>query len=182
MPRTAVDYSKTIIYKLVHKDDYDNANVYVGSTTDFTRRKNKHKTCCNNEKSKEYNEKKYQYIRANGGWNEWEMVLLERHNCNDGNEARAKEEYWRCHFNAKLNMLRAYRTEEQVKGYQKEYREKNKEQAKEYYEQHKGKILEQKSQQITCECGCIITKVYLAKHEKTKNHINLLNGIPNNDI
>ena len=39
MPRTPIDYSKTLIYKLVKNDDYDNANVYVGSTTDFTRRK-----------------------------------------------------------------------------------------------------------------------------------------------
>ena len=62
MPRTPIDYSKTLIYKLVKNDDYDNANVYVGSTTDFTRRKNEHKTSCNNEKHKEYNDKKYQYI------------------------------------------------------------------------------------------------------------------------
>ena len=26
MPRTPIDYSKTLIYKLVKNDDYDNAN------------------------------------------------------------------------------------------------------------------------------------------------------------
>ena len=60
MPKTPIDYSKTIIYKLVHKEDYDNVNVYVGSTTDFVKRKNQHKKSCNNEKDKGYNAKKYQ--------------------------------------------------------------------------------------------------------------------------
>ena len=93
MPRTPIDYSKTLIYKLVKNDDYDNANVYVGSTTDFTRRKSEHKTSCNNEKHKEYNDKKYQYIRENGGWNEWLMIEIEKYPCNDGNETRTREEY-----------------------------------------------------------------------------------------
>jgi hypothetical protein len=111
MPRTPIDYSKTIIYKLVHKDDYDNVNIYVGSTTDFKKRKSDHKTVCCNEKSKEYNLKKNQYIRDNGGWVEWLMVEIEKYPCNDGNEARAREEYWRCYFNSTLNSKRAYRTD-----------------------------------------------------------------------
>lgn len=30
MPRKTPDYSKTLIYKLVHKDDIDNENIYTG--------------------------------------------------------------------------------------------------------------------------------------------------------
>lgn len=37
------DYSKTIIYKIQHEDD--ESLVYVGSTTNFTRRKCEHKKC-----------------------------------------------------------------------------------------------------------------------------------------
>ena len=165
MPRTPIDYSKTLIYKLVHKDDYNNANIYIGSTTDFTRRKNEHKRGCNNEKDKDHNAKKYQYIRENGGWDIWEMVEVEKYNCNDGNEARAREEYWRSHFNAKLNAIRAYITEEQRLEYhtkqmneryennkdkiseqQKERYENNKQPKREYYETHKSKILEQQKE------------------------------------
>jgi hypothetical protein len=170
MPRTPVDYSKTIIYKLVKNDDYDNANVYVGSTTDFTRRKRLHKSSCNNDKNKEYDVKKYQYIRANGGWNEWGMVLIEKFPCNDGNEARAHEEYWRCHFNSQLNTRRAYIPEEQRK-------EQRKEIDKKHYENNKNKILEKQSQQITCECGCILSKCCLARHRKTQNHLLLTKQI-----
>ena len=59
MPKLPINYSNTTIYKLVHKEDYDNANIYIGSTTDFIRRKNKHKSSCNNEKSIGYNDNKY---------------------------------------------------------------------------------------------------------------------------
>ena len=139
MPKLPTDYSKTIIYKLLHKEDYDNANIYIGSTTDFIRRKNNHKNNCNNEKKKEHNDKKYRYIRDNGGWGEWNMIEVEKHNCNDGNEARAREEYWRCHFNAQLNSRKAYTTIEEKKQYGIEY-------YKEYYEKHKDKYLEQQKQ------------------------------------
>ena len=57
MPKLPIDYSDTTIYKLVHKEDYDNANIYIGSTTDFIRRKNNHKNCCHNEKQKAHNDK-----------------------------------------------------------------------------------------------------------------------------
>ena len=37
MPRKAIDYSKTIIYKIQHEDNDE--LLYVGHTTDFTKRK-----------------------------------------------------------------------------------------------------------------------------------------------
>ena len=194
MPKKTIDYSKTIIYKLVHNKDYDNANIYIGSTTDFVKRKCNHKIECNNEKSKAYNLKKYQYIRDNGGWDCFYMIEVEKYNCNDGNEARAREEYWRSHFNAQLNTIRAYTTAEQRKEHQKEY---DIEQKKEYYEQNKGKIIEYQKERyennkskileqtkeryeqnkgkilgkITCECGCIITHGGLTRHRKSQKHL-----------
>ena len=42
MPKENIDYSKTIIYKIVCKD-IDIEDCYVGSTTDFVRRKSEHK-------------------------------------------------------------------------------------------------------------------------------------------
>jgi hypothetical protein len=180
MPRIPVDYTKTIIYKLVHKEDYDNANIYIGSTTDFTKRKSSHKCSCNNETRIDYNDKKYQYIRDNGGWEEWVMVEIEKYPCNDGNEARAREEYWKYQFNAILNMCKAFRTKEQEKEQKKEWNKKDREINKEIYKQkdkerykkNKEKILEK----ITCECGCIISSVYINDHLKTKKHINLINA------
>ena len=139
MPKLPIDYSNTTIYKLVHKEDYDNVNIYIGSTTDFIRRKNNHKTVCNSEKTIGYNDKKYQYIRDNGGWECFNMIEIEKHNCNDGNEARAREEYWRCHFNSRLNMIRSYRTDEERK-------EQNKDRCKKLYEANKENRLEYQKQ------------------------------------
>ena len=41
MPKTKTDYSKTVIYKIQHIED--ESLVYVGSTTNFTKRKSHHK-------------------------------------------------------------------------------------------------------------------------------------------
>lgn len=90
MPRSAVDYSKTQIYKIVSKDlsfDY----CYVGSTTDFTRRKYAHKKSCKEMKNKA---KLYAIINENGGWEQFDMVLIEKYECKDGNEANMRERYW----------------------------------------------------------------------------------------
>jgi hypothetical protein len=135
MPKLPIDHSNTTIYKLVHKEDYDNVNIYIGSTTDFIRRKNKHKSDCNCVTSKSHNDKKYQYIRGNGGWEEWNMIEVEKFSCNDKREAEAREEYWRCHFNSQLNTKRAYTTVEQKKQYYIDYQ-------KQFYLDNKGKKLE----------------------------------------
>jgi len=141
MPRLKTDYSKTIIYKLVKNDDYENENIYVGSTTEFIKRKNCHKTDCCNENSKKYNFKVYQNIRENGGWSEWNMIEIEKFPCEDKREAEAREEYWRCEFNARLNTNRAFITKEQIAEYNKEYKRKyaikHTEKIKEYQNQYK---------------------------------------------
>lgn len=125
MPRLKTDYNKIIIYKLVKNDDYENENIYVGSTVDFTSRKSQHKRSCCNENEKNHNCKVYQIIRQNGGWSEWNMVEIEKFPCNDKREAEAREEYWRCEFNAKLNMRRAFASQEQRKQTAKQYSIKN---------------------------------------------------------
>ena len=173
MPRTPIDYSKTIIYKLLQKEDNDNANIYIGSTTDFVRRKSDHKNSCNNEKRQDYNDKKYQYIRENGGWNEWNMIEIQKYPCNDGNEARAREEYWRSHFNAQLNMVKSYQTYEERLEHKKRYNDINKEKRKEHYKQNKDKI----NEKITCECGCIIRRINITKHKQSQNHLLLTKQI-----
>ena len=111
MPK--MSYANTVIYKIVHKDDYENTNIYIGSTTDFIRRKNNHKDCSQNENKSGYTDKKYQYIRSRGGWGCFNMVEIEKFPCNDSNEARIREEYWRSYFNAQLNTKNAFTTGEE---------------------------------------------------------------------
>ena len=157
MPRLPIDYSKTIIYKIVC-NDLNITDIYVGSTTDFIRRKGQHKHSCNSEKSKKYNYKVYQTIRQNGGWDNFSMVEIEKYPCNDSNEARTRERYYFELLNASLNMIypnrhnKAYYEQNKndvLKRY-KIYYEANKEMfaiwGKQYREANKEKISEHRKE------------------------------------
>jgi len=111
MPRTPVDYSKTVIYKIQHVEN--ESLVYVGSTTNFTKRKACHKTCCNNLNSKAYNCKVYDMIRNNGGWEMFKMVEIEKFPCRDKREAEAREDELMIELKANMNDRRAHRTKQQ---------------------------------------------------------------------
>jgi hypothetical protein len=104
MPKHSVNYNNTVIYKIVCRD-LSVKDVYVGHTTDFKNRKNQHKTICNREKEDNIS-KKYDFIRNHGGWENWEMVEIEKYPCNDSNEATARERYYCELLNSTLNTNR----------------------------------------------------------------------------
>jgi hypothetical protein len=102
MPKIEIDYSNTIIYKITCKDPLIK-DIYVGHTTNFVQRKHSHKQSCNNLKSKNYKLKLYQVIRANGGWKNWIMEIIDFFNLNDHYEARQKEQEYYVSLKATLN-------------------------------------------------------------------------------
>jgi hypothetical protein len=99
MPRLPIDYSKTIIYKIVCKD-LTIKNCYVGHTTDFPNRKRTHKCRC-----KTSDRCVYKFIREHGGWDKWDMIMVEQCQCTNLYEACARERYWMEELNADLNQL-----------------------------------------------------------------------------
>jgi len=143
MPKKVPDYSNSCIYKLVHKEDFDNENIYIGSTTNFIKRKYKHKTVCNNEGCKYYNFKLYQYIRENGGWNSWCMIQIEPYTCSSKKELETQERYWIEKLKPKLNNNIPTRTTVE---YRIDNKDKIAEIRKEYYYDNKNKINEIKKQ------------------------------------
>mgnify|MGYP003678680156 FL=1 len=192
------------IYKICC-DDCPEFN-YIGSTKAFRQRKQEHKQCCNNENSKKNNLKLYTIIRANGGWDNWRMVIIEECGEISFTQARIKEEENRVKLNANLNSRRCHLTEEQkqeyreewneqnkdkikeyyeenkeyFKEYNKEYREENRERLnekkKEYYEENKEHIKEKMGKKITCECGKIFTYNVKARHERSLYHQDYINN------
>ena len=72
MPKTQVDYLKTVMYKIIC-NNLEIKKCYVGHTTDFRRRKNQHKSVCNSLDSKLFI---YSFIRENGGWENWSMIEI----------------------------------------------------------------------------------------------------------
>ena len=104
MPKTEIDYSNTIFYKIYCKDESIN-ELYIGHTTNFVQRKHAHKNSCNNEKSPCYPLKVYKTIRENGGWNNWTMDIIAFHNCKDSYEARKTEQEYYDKLGATLNSI-----------------------------------------------------------------------------
>ena len=75
-----VNYQQGLIYKIAHRYS---PYVYIGSTTNFDRRKYEHKSRCYNKKGEQYNGKIYQTIRELGGWDNFEMVLVAKCPCDE---------------------------------------------------------------------------------------------------
>jgi hypothetical protein len=122
------DYSNTVIYKITCNNE-NIKDVYVGTTTNFKKRKSSHKSNCNNEKRAGYNYNIYKFIRKNGGWDNFSMILVENFPCNNSLESHERERYHYDILNCTLNTVTPGRTHQE---YNKEYREKNKEKYKEY--------------------------------------------------
>jgi len=162
MTKKVIDYSKTIIYKIVCKD-LSVVDVYVGNTTDFKSRKAQHKY-----KAKTFDFKIYQIIRDNGGWENWDMIEIEKYPCADGNEARARERYWYETLEASLNTINPNRNK-------KEYREKTKkiraEKDKEWYSKNREEISIKMKKRMICQCGLDIAFNSYQKHKKSPKHI-----------
>ena len=185
MPKKEIDYSNTIIYKLCCKNP-EITDIYVGHTTDFRRRKYQHKSHCHNEKTIMYNYNVYKFIRDNGGFKNWDMVMIEQYPCENKLEAERKEREYIENLNANLNCIIPTRTDkeyykdnsekikEKVKKYYNENLEKIKEQTKKYRDENKQKIKEFNDRKIECECGCEITYKHQAKHRRTNKHLELM--------
>ena len=101
MPKVNVNYANTIIYKIICKDP-SVTQLYVGHTTNFVQRKYTHKQNCANVKSSCYNLEIYKTIRANGGWCNWDMLLIINYKCGSYQEADQKEKEYYSILNAKI--------------------------------------------------------------------------------
>jgi len=167
MPKNDIDYNKTIIYKIVC-NDLNIKECYVGSTTDFTKRKYHHKSACNKESSSKYNRIVYQTIRENGGWNNWNMIEIEKYPCNDNNEARTRERYWYEALNARLNSNNPIMSK-------KEYYEINKEEQITKSKLYRLSNIENLREQLLCECGKYYQRKSKSSHIKSLFHCNYIN-------
>ena len=76
MPKQDINYNNSVIYKIQHQEKPE--LVYVGSTTDYTRRKALHKQACNNSNSPNHNLKVYKMIRENDGWDAFKMIIINK--------------------------------------------------------------------------------------------------------
>jgi len=143
-------YENAVIYMMKHKTD-DKKEFYIGSSYEFKQRCRAHKSYCNNENDKRYNYKLYKYIRENGGWDAWEIILLYDYPCKNRNELHLEEQRAVKEYKSTLNTQVPGRT------YQ------------ECYEDNREKYLQQKLMKINCGiCNAIVSKANLLRHKKSQ--------------
>lgn len=127
------NYSRSIIYKLECKDP-NVTEIYVGTTTSFYDRRSRHKALCiNKDGKKEWNQHVYRFIREHGGWNNWNMLEIEKVNARDKRHLNLIEAKYIRELKATLNSDMPQDIESGLE--EKEYR-------KQYYTLNYDKIIE----------------------------------------
>lgn len=170
MPIKPIDHTKSVVYRLV----YNHITYYVGSTTNFTVRKNKHKSDCYNENNQEkYNKPLYKFIRENGGFTDkWKMILVQEYpECKSNIELRMYEQVHLDLYRPDLNVNRAFVTEEDKKNEKIEY-------CREYRIEKKVIINGKQNVKHKCECGGKFTFSNKCNHINTQKHKEYLQSLP----
>ncbi len=190
-------YENSVIYKIIKKGEKDESNIYVGSTKNFSARKSKHKSTCQEKDTKKSKYKLYQIINNNGGWDNYNMEIIEEYSCSCKIDLEKREKYWIDKIKSKINdkiptrERKEYeKSEKRKESYkQREKSEKRKEWYKSRYEKNKEEKIEKsiqhyydnkdeinfkRNEKITCECGCIVNKGNIAVHKRTGKHIKLM--------
>ena len=160
-------YSNGKIYTI--RCEIDNNLIYVGSTVQpLYKRWNEHKRNASNKKEfKVYN--KMNEI----GIDKFYIELYELHSCNTREELNKREGELIRQIGT-LNTVMSGRTKPE---YYIDNKEKMNTKDKIYYNENKSDISERKKEILTCSCGCCVVKNHIARHMKTKKHIDLMNNI-----
>jgi predicted GIY-YIG superfamily endonuclease len=154
-------YDNSVIYMIKCKDE-NIKDCYVGSTTNFKKRKRQHKCSCNNPNDKGYNYKVYKFIREHGGFDNWDFEIIVQQKCNDKQELYKIERWFIELYETTLN--------QSVPG--KFIREDHKQYNKQYRKDNKEELNEKRKIKITCECGSTVRKYDIMRHKKSIKHIN----------
>ena len=178
IPQLPSKYQRGKIYKIVCNQCDE---TYVGSTCEpsLARRLSFHRS--NSKKEKHKNTRLYKHVNEHGDWNNFKIVLIENYSCNSKEELLQREDYYQQQMKSNLNTYKAYRSEEEIKQYNKQRRldhlEEYKQHDKQYYEANKEQIKQYrddvKAQKLYY---CNICDIALSKpsaliaHNQTKTH------------
>ena len=175
------------VYKIICKDPTI-TEFYIGSTKDLNTRG--HKSKCNNNKHNSYNIPLYQFIRCNGGFDNWKIVVLEETPNYDKPKRLLLEQSYKDKLKPELNSCNAFghdiekhketdkkyleNNKDKIKEKRKIYRETNKVKIKEYNQQNKltQNILKKKwaNKIINCPiCNETMIQSSLSRHKKRKH-------------
>lgn len=138
-------------------DKNHDKTVYIGKTNSMDHRIRTHKEDCRRKNKNNYNLPIYQYIRREGGWDNFYFCIFESFEEITQKELLKKErEYIKQH----QNCLNVYKGKTEDPNYEKKYREGKK---------------------ILCEaCKCRVNRYAKARHDESKKHQKAITIINNN--
>jgi len=155
---------KGIIYKI----NIDN-EIYIGSTTEqyLSTRQSHHNYSLRNRVESAYLYKKC--IEKNITKIICEFIKYVEYENLD--ELRIEEELTRQEYNATLNEVKCYRSNEERLENDRNWYHKNKEKRQDYIEKNKEVIKQKKNQKINCPiCNKLITKYNMKRHIDSQHH------------
>lgn len=138
MPKQNINYENSIIYKITCKDA-NCKDVYVGQTSDIVRRKYAHKQACQKK-----NMFLYQVIAENGGWDNWNMEVVEKYLAKSKQDILDREQYWINHLEANLNTHIRYDPSD----YKREWYFKNRERIRQHQKDKRDKKIQDAQQYV----------------------------------
>ena len=172
-------YEKGQIYKIV---DVGYNKMYIGSTTEpLSKRMERHRSAY-----KDYLMQKMHWVSSFSMFDEFgnencKIEWVEDYPCKTKKELEAregqiqKENDW-VNKNIAGQTIKEWtqKNKAHLKRLNQEYycrdTEARKEKSKKYYYANKPKVLADRAQQITCECGSVFRKGNKTRHEKTQKH------------
>ena len=81
------------VYKIGCKDT-NITEFYIGSSMNFIKRKDLHKSRSNNLNCKEYCNPLYMFLNVNGGWENWEIEVIKEYKFITKKELEMNEQYY----------------------------------------------------------------------------------------
>ena len=195
-------YNNSKIYKIEPICDYDEGEIYIGSTANeyLSERMAEHRKSYRSWKKGISKKTMVFDLFDKYDVQNCKIILLESVNVNSKDELKQKEanhiktnkcvnkmmpnrtpkQYYQDNKEYLNNRNKLYQenNKDKLLEYSKQYRDENKEQKKEtdkaYREANKEKIKERKTQPFLCECGCTIQWDEKARHQKTQKHLKLM--------
>ena len=166
------------IYKLICKDD-SISDCYVGSTTNVHRRRGQHKSCCSSINSPKHNLKVYKFIREHGGWENWDLVVIEQIRWESkADKLLAERTAMEC-IGATLNVEVPGRShKETTAAWRAENKDRIRKRGVAYRAENKDRIRKRmaswRAESLICECGIIHTRGNKARHLRSARHARLI--------
>ena len=179
----AQDFTNSIIYHIRHMESKE--VVYVGSTTNFSNRKGKHKYLWNKE-GNHFKIPIYCHIRDNGGFDCFEIIPIQSLKLENKTQLLIAEQVEIDRHSTLVNSYKAHTTfeekridniekckkwwennSEKLKKYYQENKENINEKHKNYREANKEQIKEKRKEKIECKfCSKLLSKWSISRHIK----------------